>query len=218
MYRLVLLACAKNVQDGYVAPDDFNLAINQASRSYANYLLGTFQTYSPKRPFSTVDYSENQNARTRLVPLIKTATLTINGSGFATYPTDFLQVDAMWTNTGFNRISFVQQDALYSRYNSVIDPVQTNPIYLLEQTGFRFYPVTTATAKLSYVSNPPEIRWGYTLDANGIPVYNPGTSLPNYWDDASSLEVVVRALAIIGVELQLGVVSQYAQMIKTQGQ
>jgi hypothetical protein len=112
----------------------------------------------------------------------------------------------------------VQQQYFYSIYNSVIDPVGGWPVYMLEYDGFRFFPNNIGAAKLSYVRNPPDMIWGYTLNVNGIPVYNPASSTQPVWDDASILEIIVRALRIIGVNLQYNEVSAYANEIKQVGQ
>lgn len=218
VYSLVLYATAKNASQGYVSPADFNLTINQASRSYASYLLGSFQQYMPGRPVARVEFGQNTIVRTRLAPIIYWYNLSVDVTGYSPYPGDYLQVDAMLTTTGLNRIRSVQQDSLYSYYNSVIDPVATNPIYLLQDNGFQFYPENINTAKLSYVRNPPDMVWAYTLDGNGIPVYNSATSVQPLWDDASMLDIIVRCLAIIGVNLQTNVLEQYAMTIKNQGQ
>lgn len=218
VYELVLYATSKNKQQGYVSPDDFNLTINQAQKSYVAYLLGAFQQYTPQRPFSRVQFGQNATIRTRLAPVIYWYNLSIDGAGFSPYPGDYLQVDTMVSIYGYSRIRQVQQDSLYSNYNSVIDPIATNPIYILEDNGFRFFPTSQGAAKLSYLRNPPEMRWGFTLDVNGIPIYNPSASIQPVWDDAAILEIIVRALAIIGVNLQLNVVEQYSMAIKNQGQ
>jgi hypothetical protein len=60
--------------------------------------------------------------------------------------------------------------------------------------------------------------WGYNLDSNGIPVYNPATSQQPVWPDFDMMNIITRALQIIGVALQSGVVMQYAQEVKTIGQ
>jgi hypothetical protein len=229
VYQIVLYSTAKNLSQGYVSPDDFNLTINQAQKSYVSYLLGSFQQYMPGRAVARVEFGQNTIVRTRLAPIIYWDNLTVNTAGFCPYPDDYLQSDAMFTADGYERIRAVQQDSLYSFYNSKIDPIATNPIYILEDTGFHFFPENIGTAKLSYVANPPDMIWGYDLDVNGIPVYNPnGTppltppqvllSVQPVWDDASILEIIVRALALIGVNLQLNVVEQYSMAIKNQGQ
>lgn len=293
VYQIVLYATAKNKSQGYVSPQDFNNTINQAQKSYVSYILGSFQSYTPGRPISRVEFGQNTTIRTRLTPIIYWSSLSIDPTGFSLYPSDYLQVDAMLTDD-YKRIRIVQQDSLYSYYNSVIDPVDTNPIYILEDTGFRFFPINLSTAKLSYVANPPDMVWAYTLNNNGIPIYttgiqgvdvitggsgyasatvtfsapaaggvqatgtvvisggvvtgititNPGSgytgttptmtfvgvggtgatfsapiiSVNPVWDEATILEIIVRALAIIGVNLQLNTVEQYSMNIKNQGQ
>lgn len=216
VYDLIKFIANKN-QQGYITPSQFNLIINQAQNSYTSFLLGSFQQYTPGRPIARVELGNNSIVRQRLAPIIKATTLTIDGTGFSPYPTDYVQVDAIRTDS-LQRVRFVQQDSLYSYYNSVIDPVATNPIYLLEDTGLRFYPITLGSTKLSYVSDPVDIVWAYTLDANGRPVYDPTNSVDPVWHVTSILEIVTRALSMIGVNLQAGAISQYAQEIKANGQ
>lgn len=218
VYRIVQYACGKNLQQGYISPSDFNLTINQAQKSYTSYLLGTFQQYQPGRPEARVEFGQNSVIRQRLTPIIYGYNLTINNSGFSPYPGDFLQQDAMWSIYGYDRIREVQQNYFYSVYNSVIDPVASWPVYMIEYDGFRFFPNNLGQAKLSYVRNPPDMVWGYTLNVNGIPVYDPASSTEPVWDDASILEIITRALRIIGVNLQYNDVNAYANEIKNLGQ
>ena len=226
MYRICQFAINK-AQNGYLTPSEFNLIINQAQVSYQDYLLGEFQQYQYGRAQARINYSENENIRQRLSPLITETTLTINGtSGEASYPNDYVQADAIIT-TAFKRVRFVQQDSLYSYYNSEIDPVATNPIYLIEPTGFQFYPKTLGTALLTYVKEVPTIVWAYTT-VSGRPVYAPtqtgvgvtpitGTIQP-IWADVDLLEIIARALKLVGVNLQAGQVEQYANQVTQQGQ
>jgi hypothetical protein len=201
------------------------LTINQAQVSYQDYLLGEFQQYQYGRPQARINYSQNENIRQRLSPLITSATLTINGSGEAAYPADYVQADTIIT-TAFNRVRFAQQDTLYSYYNSQIDPIATNPIYLLEPTGFQFYPITLGSAILTYVKDASEIIWGYNT-VSGRPVYNPTTYNPStqptgsqqpVWDNVDLLEIIARALKLIGLNLQDGQVQQYANQVTQTGQ
>lgn len=218
VYQICTYAVGKNLQQGYLSPADFNLVINQAQKSYVAYLLGEFQQYQPGRPTARVEFGQNTVVRQRLSPIIYQINLAINPTGFSPYPADYLQADAMWSLYGYQRIREVQQNFLYSTYNSVIDPIANWPIYTIEDAGFRFFPVTLGSAKLSYVAQPPDMVWGYTLNPNGIPVYSPGTSVQPVWDDATILEIIVRALRLVGVNLQYNDVSAYANQIQVQGQ
>ena len=226
MYRICQFAVNK-AQNGYLTPSEFNLVINQAQVSYQDYLLGEFQQYQYGRPQARITYSQNENIRQRLTPLITEATLTINGtSGEASYPTDYVQADSIITSD-FKRVRYVQQDSLYSYYNSEIDPVATNPIYLIEPSKFQFYPKNLGTAILTYIKDAPEIVWAYTT-VSGRPVYAPtqtgvgvtpttGTVQP-VWDNVDLLEIITRALKLIGLNLQDGMVEQYANQITQTGQ
>lgn len=216
VYELMLFVINKN-QNGYFAPEDFDRTINQAQVDYITYLLGVFQQYTPGRPIAKVELGNNQTVRQRLTPVIYEYNLTVDGNGSSPYPGDYLQTDAMWTMAGFNRIRFVQQDSLFSYYNSTIDPIQTNPIYLLQDAGLKFYPSDLGSAKLSYIRTPPAIHWGYTLDVNDRPVYDPTTSADPIWNDTSIWEIVARALKMVGVDLQAADVSRYADEIKQLG-
>lgn len=219
MFEIILFAVRKNGGSGDISPQEFNLIIGQAQSSFSDYLLGQFQQYQPMRPVPTVQYSENENTRQALTPIIYGYTLTINSStGISPYPGDYQRTDAMWKADGHTNIRFVQQQHLQSYYNSRIDPYLSNPFYLIKDIGFDFFPASLGTAKLSYVRKPPAIVWGYSIDVNGLPVYNASISINPVWADVDCLEIIVRALALIGINLQMPQVSQYAEQIKKGGQ
>jgi hypothetical protein len=212
------LACNK-AQQGTLTPAQYNLSINTGQNMWLDYLRGEYQKYQPGRPVSVVEFSQNEMIRTSLSPLIYGALLTPNPiTGIAPYPSDFEFTDAMWGQYGFYKIKFVQQGRLASNYNSVIDPIQSNPIYLIKHEGFQFYPETIGTTSLSYVRTPPGIVWAYTEDANGRPIYDPLNSVSPVWANTDMMQVIVRALQFIGLNLDLPLVLQYANEIKNTGQ
>lgn len=216
MYLICQFAINKS-QNGYLSPSQFNTIINQGQTSYQTYLLGEFQQYQYGRAQARIGYSQNENIRQRLSPLITESTLTIDSNGESSYPSDYVQADAVRTSA-FKRVRYVQQDSLYSYYNSTIDPIATNPVYLLEPAKLQFYPLTLGSAILTYIKNAPTMTWGYTLDGNGRPVYSAGISVQPVWDDVDLLEIIARALKLVGLNLQMGQVQQYANQITQQGQ
>lgn len=227
VYKIVLYITGKNLQQGYVSPEDFNNTINIAQKSYVAYLLGNFQQYQPGRPVARVEFGQNSVVRQRLAPIIYESFLSVNSAGYSPYPSaaglvpsngDYLQTDAMWSAYGYERIREVQQHYFYSIYNSKIDPIASWPVYMIRNNGFQFAPPSIGQARISYVIEPPDMIWGYTLDGNGVPVYNPATSVQPVWDVASILEIIVRALRIIGVNLDYNQVSNYANQVQFQGQ
>lgn len=215
---------AKNLGQGNLNPSDFNNLAAMSEFEFLDYLLGEFQSYQGGRPVPKVQFGMNESVRQRLTPFIKpVVSLTADITGFAAYPGDYQQMDAMY-DSNMNRIRYVPQHKLYSYLGSVIDPVSTNPIYLIENNGFRFYPntnyngVASPQALLSYVSTPVTMVFGFTLDGNGRYVYNPGTSTNPSWYDVDMSEIIARILRKCGVNLQNQDVDRYAQEIKVQGQ
>lgn len=216
VYKIIDFAVGKS-QNGYVSPVEFNLVINQAQIQFLDYLLGQSQSYQAGRPISKVQYGNNETTRQRLTPFILTSTLNVDINGFAAYPANYQQTDTMLTSA-YGKIKFVSQDYLSSYITSRIDPIAYNPIYTINENGFKFFPTNTSNPILNYIKNPPTIVWGYTIDSNGLPVYNPITSVDPKWYDVDMMEIIARALRIIGVNLQSNMVSQYANEIKIQGQ
>ena len=89
---------------------------------------------------------------------------------------------------GFYNIKFIQQDRLDSYIHSSIEPIIQNPVYLIQHEGFHFFPENIGSARLSYVRRPPSIVFGYVLDSNGVPAYNPATSQDPVWSDTDILQ------------------------------
>lgn len=219
LYKTYLRLISKNLQDGYASPEDFNEDINRAQVMYLDYLIGEYQQYTVGRPMSVVELGNKEKIRTSVSPLVYNITLTPNTTtGIAPYPSDFELVDAMWTLYGFSNIRFVQQTRLKSFYQSVIDPIEENPCYLVQENGIQFYPENIGQVKMSYLRTPPGIYWRYILDANGIPVYDPINSVQPVWSDFDLMQILFRAVSLAGVNLQFNTVIQYAQQIKNGGQ
>ena len=222
MYQICQYAINKS-QNGYLTPSQFNLLANQAQISFQDYLLGEFQQYQYGRPQARVNYSQNSDTRQRLTPFIFSATLNPDTNGLVNYPSEYLQTDSIVTEN-YDRIRFVQQDSLYSFLKSEIDPISTNPIYLLYDAGYKFYPntpyngVNLSNVKVTYVMNAPAMLWAYTLDVNNRPVYDPIASIQPLWYDIDKLELVARILKLVGVSLQDGQVEQYANQVTQIGQ
>ncbi len=221
-YQIMAYACAKNLQQGYLSPQDFYTSINTAQQQYLDYLLGEYQRYQIKRPIAVVEFGQNERIRDTISPLIYNAILPINATtGIASRPSDYEYTDAMWSVYGNYNIKFIQQDRQDMYIHSEIDPIVTNPVYLIRHEGFQFFPdrpYGENQAKMSYVRTPPSIVWGYNTDSNGNAVWNPATSQDPVWSDTDMMQIISRALAIVGVSLQAGAVSQYAEQVKQGGQ
>lgn len=221
-YQIMQFAVGKNIQQGYLSPQDFYTSINTAQQQYLDYLLGEYQRYQIKRPIAVVEFGQNERIRDSISPLIYNVILPINSTtGIASRPSDYEYMDAMWGVYGNYNIRFTQQDRLDSYIHSDIDPVASNPVYLIRHEGFQFFPdrpYGENQAKMSYVRTPPSIVWGYNLDSNGIPAWNPATSQDPVWSDSDMYQIIVRALLLVGVNLNYSQVMGYADQVKQGGQ
>ncbi len=219
VYQITLFVLNKN-QQGNLRPSDFNRIINQAQFSYFNYLLGEFQRYQPGRPISTVEWGQNAHIRERLTPFVQPpTTLAIDPvTGNTPYPSEYEMWDAMYWGIYKKPVKFIQQDRLASHLNSYIRPIATNPVFLSIYTGFTLYPNAIGTTQLSYIRTPATINWNNTTDIYGRPIYTPVGSVDPQWRREDMLQIIVRALAMVGVNLQAPAVAQYAEQIKQGGQ
>ena len=220
MYLIITYAVGKNQGQGYVSPDDFNnILMPTSQQQYLDYLLGEYQQYKSQRPIAVVQVGNGERIRNSVAPLIYNTILAPNTStGIANYPSDYEAVDAMWGVYGIYNIRFVNQPRLASFWQSQIDPIASNQVYILEEDGIHFYPENIGLAKMSYVRTPPSIFWGYTRDANGLPVWNPATSQDPVWSDTDCFQIIIRALRLVGVNLDYSSVVQLSEEVKTIGQ
>lgn len=203
--------------NGDLSPSEFNRIIALADNHYVNMLLGAPQQYLYEKPIPRIQYSMNRTTRQKLSVLIdEPETLSIDSFGRADYPTRYLVVDAMYT-ADMNVIRFAAQEKLSAFIRSKIDPIITNPIYLVDRNGFQFYPVNIGQAKISYVRAPSPMVYATSNDINGRPVYNENNSTQPAWADTDLFEIISRALQLVGVNLQIPVLYQYAEQIKKEG-
>jgi len=217
-YNLMLFVIKKN-QQGDLPPDSFNNIINVAQFSYLNYLLGEFQKYQPGRPIAPVEFGMNAQLRQRLMPFIQPpTTLSIDSLGLTPFPPDYEMWDAMYWGIYKQRVKFIQQDRLDMHLNSRLNPVTRNPVFMSIYNGFQLYPTSIGQTQLSYIRTPPTIKWGYTEDIYRRPIYEPSLSTNPSWVREDMLQIIVRALSLLGVNLSAPQVEQYSQIVKNQGQ
>lgn len=218
IFKIVLYVFKKN-QQGTITSTEFNRLFKIAQLQWATFLASDLAEYQYGRSQPKVEFGMNRTVRTRLTPIIYGYTLSINPTtGLAPYPADYIQVDSMMSIYGVTPIRFVPQHKLASAYNSGIDPIATNPIYLLKDNGIQFYPENSYQAKMSYVRQPPDAVWGFTLDANGREVYSAANSIQPIWDEMSIMEILLRIFKLVGLNLQVPQVVAYAEQIKQTGE
>lgn len=218
MFQLFNAIANKNVR-GDLGSSRFNLFIQQAENSYVSYLLGILQKYQPGRPVPPVAIGMTRRVRQILSPLITPPVeVTIAPlTGVAAFPVGHLYTDTVKTAAG-KKVRYADSMRLTAFNESVIDPIGSNPVYLIQNNGFQFYPFSLGTAWVTYIKQSPGISWGKTVDENNREEYNPTLSKQPVWSDLDCLEIITRALRMAGVSIQFTDVQQYANEIKNTGQ
>jgi hypothetical protein len=201
LYRFVLKLVRKN-QAGTLSSVEFTYHWNDAQNAYFDDLLGRFQRVNNGKEGANTGLIENETILTKLSPFTTSEPLTVT-SGNSDKPTDFSYRLAMRVS-GYE-CKKINQSQIAAVNNSVIDApsITSNLYYFLEyEDYYSFLPSTITAATLDYISQPKDIKWGYTFDADGRQVYNSGTSIQPMWDDSSCREITKRMLTNIGVSLK----------------
>jgi hypothetical protein len=198
IFELVKFLTNKN-QTGAISPNDFFYAWNAEQRSYQSDLLGKVRTQNVNKNMPS-GLKEDSSTLQSLRPFIVTSTLTIASNGVSDIPTNLVHALAVRIND--RNCKYVNKDQIYSVINSTIDPpsIPNNIYYFTDyNTFYKFWPAASVSAALDYIKDCTDVVYGYTEDANGLDVYNAGTSTQPDWLDVDKIVITKRALKLFGV-------------------
>jgi hypothetical protein len=213
IYKLVSYMVDK-YQGSYLAPDDFNMAINAAQKQYLNFLTGETAEYNQGARRPSGGFSNDVTTGGSLSTFLKEGTLAIT-TQLAGQPADFYKISAMRTIDDDYPIKRVGADKVYSYINNPIDnPTATYPIYTEIGNNFKFWPSSVASAKIIYFKKPVDVKWAYTGDL----VYDPTNSVQLEWPENDHMDIVYRTLGIVGINLKDGDLIRVSQTVKNDGQ
>lgn len=82
----------------------------------------------------------------------------------------------------------------------------------------QFYPTTIKSVQFTYIRYPKTAKWGYTVDTDGLPVYNPTTSVDIELPEICMDEMAATVLNRLGISIREGALSQWANITKNAGQ
>lgn len=216
VYTLMRVIARKNQLES-LSPVEFQACFNTAQRNYYDFLVGRVEQYRYDKPTPRVGLNMTDNVVSRLAPFQKPATIGLL-AGVGTKPADFNKLLAMYTPTN-QRVFRIEEDRFAERLGDSIDPVnESNAFYVEQSTSWRVYPTTLVNVNIKYLSVPVNVVWGYTLDVNGRPVYNAGTSVQPLWKDNDIDEIIARALKILGVSIKESTLINYGQQVIAQGE
>lgn len=149
--KLLEYRSSKNGGEGYVSPANFNLLWPRAEIRYYNKLY--------------LQYADSQKISDSLSKFVAPPlTITIDGAGKYTFPTDFIHADSIWALFGGVQVEItrVEKDRIANNLSSAYDAPDTEfPIYTQYNTYLQFYPVNLDSAILNYLGYPTTSFWGY---------------------------------------------------------
>lgn len=221
VYKDVQFLCDK-YQHGYLSPAEFVRTFNTAQRIFLNRLLGQVQEYQNGRPVARTGGHMTEVVENKLSPITKRVSLTVS-SGIANvkgqYP-DFLKQLSLITSTG-KRVKRIRHEQIYSAINSTVRPPSaSSPYYYETQAGYHILSGTDTVTSLTltYVKQPNDITWPYTL-VSGVPTYNAGGSpVHPEWRDQEINEIVFIQLGLIGINLKDQELIRASQINKQSGE
>lgn len=196
---------ARKNQTGNIAPTEFHNAFNSSQRSYFNHLLGAI-TIQPH-----VALGNNERISERLKPFkVNDGTVAVT-SQVATYPTNFIAITAMTNAANDEAMVFMDDAKLKKRLKSAIDPIaDADPaVFTNTSTGWKIWPATVTSIKVSYYIIPADVVWGYTLDGSSRPVYSSGTSTQPLWDNLALEEILGKTCMLLGFSFEKQSLVQY---------
>lgn len=201
IYSFVKFLIRKN-QGGGISSTDLFYSWNAEQKAYMADMLGHWQARANGKTGLNTGLIENETIMQKLAVFIKNANLTI-ASGVSSKPTDLIYRLAMRIN-GVDCFK-INHNQIASVNDSVIDApsVANDSYYFVEYaTGYTFLPASVTAATLDYISDPLDIVWAYTYNANNRQVYNPTGSVQPLWDNLSIIEITKRSLKSLGISFK----------------
>lgn len=170
VFQLLKYRANKSGYIGSISSNDFNLVFPSSELRYYMKLYGNQNNYQVNNPVAPISYPITEKISSSLSkfgsdPLV----IAINGSGQYVKTSDLFFIDSLQhVVTGGTLPTPIERvekqdlaDRLYSYYQP---PTEVFPIYVEYKTYIQFYPVTLATATLTYLKAPTTTFWNSTLN------------------------------------------------------
>jgi len=203
---------------GSFKPQDFNAALQAVNLDLFNLKVGLPQQYRPGQPIPPVYYEVSRKITDDIkhlrvtstpiptvpsgIPIAVVIALPSNYGAFSsmTYPRYIMkrgeQVLKITTIDILTDEDF--KDRLESRLLTI---TPKSPIGNFTNGAWQILPNTVNSVLLTYLRLPIQPVFGFTLNANDEPVYDPGTSTELDWPITCHIEFTIMVCAYFGIYL-----------------
>jgi len=155
---------ANKSQQGNITPAQFNMLAPIMQLSVINDMLGVEQKYQAHDPVPNVGFGITQKVREELRLLLVKPTTTAVTAGIAVYPPTALYLDAAITTSDGSILTEASSDEIAILNKSVIKPpTAAYPKFVCYNDGIYVYPSSIDSIKISYVKEPSDPVWNYTV-------------------------------------------------------
>lgn len=225
IYIAVQKVISKETGSGYLDPSQFNVFANMSN-------VELFNKYADI-------YQDTQRVTDKIIPFIKKSVQSIDEDGHMAYPTNYVDKIAV---RAFNpdeydaaakiatdaepidydelsqiKIKTIDNDKLGDRLSSsVLKPDRNHPITTFYDTYAQFYPINTGSCLFEYLRQPVDVLWAYTLDANGLEVYNSTLSINYEFNWMMQNELIIKICQYFGVSVREKDLVEYSQGMQSQ--
>lgn len=195
-------------QGGWYSPEELTEMVDTAQ-------LILFNSYYDK-------YATSQRLNDALAPF-KTDyqfTLITTPDGLIDTPADYRKLLALYTVvTGSDNITrkraveIINEEELAIRLNSQVAPVTVNdPIAILKADwNIQLYPDQPAAGILTYLREPAEPFFAYSVVSGRVIVYDQANSTQLEWSDNDCQMIILLALNGLGINLSEADILQYSE-------
>lgn len=212
-FTLINYVANKEQAGNTLNPEQFNILAKVAQLDFISDRLGNLKKLGAQRT-PQYGYKSNRKVDEDLRPLVVgplTIPITVN-TGLFHYPYGYIWPDAIHKND-FRPIREVDSDQYpWVKNDAVTPPTSDYPVVVHRGVYGFIDPYTIGSFGMSFVQSPPEPRWGYTGTTPEELLWNPTTSVDFSLPPHTHLELCLRILQMVGVNLDLGRLTEYAMM------
>jgi len=202
-YRFIQFVASKESK-GWISPSEYNLAAE----------LSQLTLYSEKEAV----FQATKKIGADMLPFSVKASVTPS-AGKITFPSGFRHLINVYDASTYRRYEELTQaefpDAMKS---GIVAPSSTYPAVVLRDDAIYIYPTnTTAASVVEYLKKPSTPVWAYTT-VSSRPVYNSGASVNFDFDEILFLEIVMRMLPHVGINIKDTELAQYGMSFNKEAQ
>ena len=195
-----VLALANKEQRGYVTPQEFNLLANQAQMEiFEQYFYD--QKQEDKNLKNSTEYSNIDEILDEKISIFKrNQTIIVNSFGIGNLPNNLYRLGALYYTSSLVEVEqATEEQIMYLQQSPLARPTLITPAFVrIREDRIQVYPETGTGISCSYVKQPEEVAWGYTV-VNRQALYNAGTSIDFELHSSDSAELVYKIVSLAGI-------------------